>query len=126
MKLKIIKNIICFLVLFLFTVTAVSAVTLTSPIPGVTSFDQVANNIITGILGISGVLALIAFVYGGVLWLASAGNQNYIEKGKQVMIWAVWGLLIIFASYAVIEFLFSILLSGSNTTGGGNTLQQTS
>lgn len=53
-------------------------------------------------LGISGSIALLAFVYGGVLFLVSSGNRELVEKGKNVIKGAVVGLLLVFLSYTII------------------------
>lgn len=69
-----------------------------------------ANRFIQAALGISGVLALIAFVYGGVLYMLSGVNPKNVEKGKDIMKYAVIGLFVIFASYAVINFFLTNVL----------------
>jgi len=60
-------------------------------------------------LGLTGVLALIAFIYGGGLWLISAGNEDLIKKGRTSMLWAVIGIAVVFSSYAVLTLIFEIL-----------------
>jgi|GEM_PF-938185 len=71
---------------------------------------DLANRLIKTALGISGVLALLAFVYGGILWMVPFGDQTgNIKKGKQMMVWAVLGLVVIFSSYAVINFIGTAL-----------------
>ena len=67
------------------------------------------NNIIRAILGIVGALALFMFIYGGMIWMTSGGNTSRIEKGKETLIWATIGLFIIFASYAILSFIFQAL-----------------
>ena len=113
MKLKINKHLLA-LALWLFILAVpflVSAVELTNPITGATggNFEGVVKNVINAALSLSGVLALIAFIYGGITWMISYGDTSKITKGKTMMIWAVWGLVIIFASYAILNFVFSAL-----------------
>lgn len=69
-----------------------------------------ANRFITAAMGISGVLALIAFIYGGLLYLLSGVNPKNVEKGKELMKYAVLGLFVIFTSYAVITFFLRNVL----------------
>lgn len=69
-----------------------------------------ANRFIAAAMGISGVLALIAFIYGGILYLLSGVNPKNVEKGKELMKYAVLGLFIIFTSYAVIIFFLRNVL----------------
>lgn len=56
------------------------------------------------ILGVLGSITLAVFIYGGLLWLTSAGNDQRIKKGKDVLFWAVLGLLVIFSAYTIINF----------------------
>jgi len=52
---------------------------------------------------------LIAFIYGGGLWLISAGNEDLIKKGRTSMLWAVIGIAVVFSSYEVLTLIFEIL-----------------
>ncbi len=74
------------------------------------------KNIIQGALGIVGSLALIMFIYGGFTWMFAAGNSDAVVKGRNILIWAAIGLVIIFSSYALVNFVFTKLLSNSPTT----------
>lgn len=69
------------------------------------------------ILGISGSLALLALVYGGVLFLISGGSSETVTKAKKIITGAVIGLIIVFASYTIIAFILRSLgvESGWNT-----------
>ncbi len=57
------------------------------------------------ILGITGSLALLFFVYGGVMLLISGGSSERVTKAKQIIISAVIGLLIVFTAYMIIGFI---------------------
>ncbi len=87
---------------------------MTNPLGSVTPLE-IINNIITALLGLTGVLALIAFIYGGVLWMISFGDPGKVEKGKKMMIWAVIGLVVVFSSYAVLTLVFQAF--GFTATG---------
>ena len=68
------------------------------------------------ILGLTGSIALLAFVIGGVMFLISSGNKNLIEKGKSTILGAVIGLVIVFTSYMIIGFLLtSFGVNGSDS-----------
>jgi hypothetical protein len=67
-------------------------------------FVQLLINIFGFVLGIVGSLALLIFIYGGVLFLFSGGNSEQIEKGKKALAGAVIGLIIVFASYLIVYF----------------------
>jgi hypothetical protein len=55
------------------------------------------------ILSLVGVLSLVAFVYGGITFLISAGSQTKITKGTEIIQAAVTGLIITFASFLIIN-----------------------
>ncbi len=60
-------------------------------------------------LGIVGSLSLAMFIYGGVVFLISAGNSDKVKQGQQIILGAVIGLVIVFASYAIIQLVFTAL-----------------
>ena len=60
-------------------------------------------------LGIAGSLALLAFIYGGVMFLISAGNTERVTKAKTIIIGAAIGLIIVFASFMIINFIITKL-----------------
>lgn len=66
------------------------------------------GRIIKAILGLSGAVALLMFVYGGFVYLTAQGERDRIERGKSTLIWATLGLAVIFGSYAFLTYLFRI------------------
>ena len=83
---------------------------LPDPLDGVEASGLVAN-MINGILGVVGALALFFFVWGGVLWMSSGGNTEKVKKGRDSIVWAIFGLLAIFGSYVVLNFVLTDLLA---------------
>ncbi|MFH1047919.1 MAG: pilin [Patescibacteria group bacterium] len=69
----------------------------------------IIGRIIRAVLGLTGVLALVMFIYSGVLWMTSQGNSTTIGKAKQTMIWSILGLVVIFSSYALVNFVMAAL-----------------
>jgi hypothetical protein len=57
------------------------------------------------ILGIVGSLTLLMFIYGGFLFLTSAGSSEKITKANGVLIAAITGLAIVFSSFLIIKFI---------------------
>jgi len=90
--------------------SAVESVPLPDPLDGVEASGLVAN-MINGILGVVGALALFFFVWGGVLWMSSGGNTEKVKKGRDSIVWAIFGLLAIFGSYVVLNFVLTDLLA---------------
>lgn len=77
--------------------------------PGSTSIPVLAGIIIKAILGIVGSLAFIMFIYGGFTWMTAAGSEQRVKTGRDILVWAVLGLVVIFASYAILKFVFTAL-----------------
>ncbi|MFH1745048.1 MAG: hypothetical protein ABH881_02675 [bacterium] len=72
------------------------------------------------IMGITGSLVLLAFIFGGFTLMTSAGNNQSVEKGKNIIVGAVIGMIIVFTSYIIIGYVFDTfgLSWGWDTTGG--------
>lgn len=64
--------------------------------------QAIVGNIIKSVLGILGGAVLLVFVYGGFLWLTSAGKEDQIKQGTKTMQWAAIGLFLVFASYGIL------------------------
>lgn len=73
---------------------------------------QVIANVMVFILAISGSIFVLIFLSGGILWITSNGRPERIQNGKLTMVRAVVGLIIIFASYAVVALIIGILING--------------
>ena len=67
------------------------------------------GRLIKGILGLSGSIALLMFVYGGVVYLTAQGENERIQRAKNTLTWATVGLAVIFGSYAFLNYLFKAL-----------------
>jgi hypothetical protein len=82
-----------------------SAVNLTNPLGETKSVPALIGKIIKASLGVVGSLALVMFIYGGFIWMLAAGNEQAVTKGKNVLTWAALGLVVIFASYSLVNFV---------------------
>lgn len=86
-------------------------VKLDDPLGGVTP-QQLIGKVISAALGLVGSLALAMFIFGGFLWMTAAGSPDKVKKGRDVMIWAVLGLIIIFSSYTLVNFVLNNVIAG--------------
>lgn len=69
------------------------------------------SQIISASLGLLGVVALVLILAGGFKWMTAGGNEENVEKAKQLLGNATIGLAIILISYAATRFIFKILLA---------------
>jgi hypothetical protein len=89
-----------------------------SPVSTSLTVPQIIGNVIRALLGITGSIAFIMFIYGGMYMLTSHGNPEMVKKGKEVLIWAIIGLIVIFGSYVFVNFILTGILGKG---GGGGT-----
>lgn len=91
-------------------------VTLDSPLGEAGKNPQILiGTVINGIMGIVGSLALLMFVYGGLTWMTAAGGSEKVQKGKDIIMWATLGLIVIFASYGLVKFVLDVLAGNAIT-----------
>ncbi len=83
---------------------------LENPLPGVNSPEALIGKVIKAIMGIVGSIALVMFIYGGFVWMMAGGNAQAVDKGKSILMWAAVGLIVIFSSYALVQFVFKDFL----------------
>ena len=82
---------------------------------GTTSIEGFIGRLIKAILGLSGSVALLMFVWGGFQYLWSGGDPKKVEKGKETLKNAVLGIVIIFFSYTLVNTIIKILATGAVT-----------
>jgi len=88
---------------------------------GTTDVPVLIGRIIKSVLGIVGSIALLMFMYGGFMWLMSAGSPERVKKGQQALVWASIGLAVIFASYAMVNFVINSLVSSGGSSDTSST-----
>jgi len=49
------------------------------------------------------------FIYGGLTWMLSGGNEELVKKGKNTVMWAALGIALIFTSYALVRFVIETI-----------------
>lgn len=75
------------------------------------------GRVIYAAISLSGSIALLMFVYGGILWLTAMGRPEAIEKGKKILIWTTLGIVLIFSAYVLTTAVFSAILTGNASVG---------
>jgi hypothetical protein len=93
------------------TASTAGTVTLDNPLgKGNTDIPSLLGTVINSIMGVIGSLALAMFIYGGITWMLSAGNQEQVTKGKNILIWAAVGIVIIFSAYALVKLVLTAMV----------------
>jgi len=65
------------------------------------------SNLARWILGIVGASALLFFVYGGFLWITSAGVSSRVQQGQKIMTGTVVGILIVVLAWTAVNFIIT-------------------
>lgn len=95
-------------------VFAQDGVTLINPLgDGVTDPRVIVGRVISSLLSIIGTLTLLMFVYGGLMWITSMGNDKMVAKGKLILVWTTAGLAIIAGAYVLSAAVIKALTTGS-------------
>ena len=63
------------------------------------------------VFGIIGVLALVMFVYGGLVWITANGNPEKVKQGMGIFMSAMIGLVIVFSAYMLVKYFGSSILN---------------
>jgi len=91
-----------------------------------TPLVAIIAGIVNILLAILAIVFLILIIYGGYAWMTAMGQEDKIKKAKQIIINAAIGLLIVILSYAIVNFVITLLInsavfqgSGGQTTGFG-------
>ena len=114
MKKRILIAVFCLTLAVLLNPTLVLAdasnTVLENPLgPGVDVPSDLYARIIFSFMGVTGVIALLMFVIGGLQWMTAGGAADKVKKGKDTLIWAALGLILIFSSYAILRAIFETL-----------------
>lgn len=68
----------------------------------ITNVKAKVGNVIDNILVVAGVLAIIYFIYSGILFITAAGNPDKVKKGQQGLIYAAIGIAVVVLSYFIV------------------------
>ncbi|MFH1745102.1 MAG: fibronectin type III domain-containing protein [bacterium] len=81
----------------------------------------VAVNIVRIALTFLGIIATIIILYGGFLWMTSAGDSQKMETAKKTLINAVIGLVIIMSAFLIVSWVLNQMQSSLGGTSSDGT-----
>lgn len=64
--------------------------------------------IINVTLGFLGIVVVVMIIYGGFLWLTSAGQEERVTKGKHTLVWAAIGALVISIAWTITSYILQL------------------
>lgn len=99
---------------YIISVSPARAVELPNPV-GTADFREIVGRMIQVLTGGAGTLGLLMFIYGGFQWLTAGGNPEKIKKGRDILLWSVLGMVVMFTSYFTVRFIITGVTSGTVT-----------
>lgn len=80
------------------------------------SIASIFRLIINWALAIAFIAAVIVLIYGGFLYITSAGNADNATKGKTAIVNALIGVVVIVLSYIIVQIVYRFV-SGQGSGG---------
>lgn len=80
------------------------------------SIASIFRLIINWALAIAFIAAVVVLIYGGFMYITSAGNQDNATKGKTAIVNALIGIVIIVLSYIIVQIVYRFV-SGQGSGG---------
>ncbi len=96
-----------------FAYSVLAQLQLPNPLGNVNDFPTLITNIAQYIARLVGVLAVIMFIWAGILFLTSAGNEQRVSSAKKAVLYAVIGLAIALAGTGLIQ-LVTFIITGQS------------
>ena len=69
------------------------------------SVESIAGTIIRGALTGVGLIFFILMIYGGFLWMTARGNDDQVEKARNIITAGIIGVAVIVAAYAITNLI---------------------
>lgn len=83
---------------------------------GETDLRELIKTLINYALGFLGLFAVIMVIYGGFLYVSSAGDEEKVGKGKNIILYAVIGIIIILLSFVLVNAVLGAAANSGPTT----------
>ena len=73
-------------------------------IPTLTA-DQILTNVLNTFYFIVGAVAVIVIIFAGINYALSGGDSGKVTRAKNMILYAIIGLIIILSAYAITNFV---------------------
>lgn len=81
-----------------------------------TTATGLIKTVINWLLALAGLIAILFLIIGGFWYITSAGNEETAEKGKNTVINALIGIVVIILSYVIINVVSNLVSNPNSTT----------
>lgn len=75
--------------------------------------DGLVKNVINLMLGLIGLLSVIMIIYAGLKYVISEGDSTKIKQAKQILTYAIVGLVVALLAFAIVNFVINGLFPAS-------------
>lgn len=75
---------------------------------------QIISNITNWVLGFVTALSVLILIWGGILYITASADENQMEDARNIIRYALWGLVIVGISYAIVNVVVSCWIGGSS------------
>lgn len=76
--------------------------------------NSILGSIVLAILSLIGIVFIIFIIYAGYLWMTASGNEQKVDKSKEILKQSIIGLIVIVGAYAIAYFVIQIFGSQAN------------
>ena len=83
---------------------------------GTTDLRTIVFTVVNVILGFLSIIAVLGILYGGFMMVTAGGNEERSASGKTAIIAGLIGLAVIFAAFAIANFVIGQLLVATGAT----------
>ncbi len=72
------------------------------------SVNTIIKAVVNTLLFLIGVAAVIVIIFGAITYTASGGEADAIKRAKNMILYAVVGLVIAFSAYAIVNWVLKV------------------
>ncbi|MEK9173713.1 MAG: hypothetical protein AAB845_00410, partial [Patescibacteria group bacterium] len=69
----------------------------------VLTLTEIATNVLNFLLAIIGILAIIMFLVGAIMYFVSAGDEKRATTGKNIVKYAIIGIIVTFSALVIVK-----------------------
>lgn len=84
-----------------------------------TTLPEAIGAIVSGLLGLLGIVFFGIILYAGFMWMLARGSSEKVDAAKDMIQNAIIGLLIVLLAYALTRFIFTFFETGQTNTQTG-------
>ncbi|HRY36741.1 MAG TPA: hypothetical protein P5230_02575 [Candidatus Magasanikbacteria bacterium] len=72
---------------------------------------DIIQGLVRLVLGFVGIVLMVLIIYAGFTWIKARDNSGEVDKAKDIIESAIYGIVIVVLAYGISEFIFSRLTS---------------